>query len=62
MSAIKEVARSTMDELGGLAAILEGLQTCTEEPPLEWLHAWVRRLHNELDAAFIADFQAGEQS
>lgn len=40
----------------------DGLQVCQEAHPVEWLRSWVSRLHKELDAAFIADSQKGEQS
>lgn len=62
MSNVKETARSVMDELSGLATVLDGLQVCQEAHPVEWLRSWVSRLHKELDAAFIADSQKGEQS
>ncbi|GBQ75784.1 hypothetical protein AA14337_0325 [Acetobacter malorum DSM 14337] len=62
MSNVKETARSVMNELSGLAVVLDGLQVCQEVPPMDWLQSWVNRLHNELDAALIADFQKGEQS
>ncbi|WP_308720885.1 hypothetical protein [Komagataeibacter xylinus] len=41
-------------DLGALAEILDALITASEPVPLEWMHKWVKRLHTELDMAWLA--------
>ena len=40
-------------DLSALSEILDALITASEPVPLEWMHKWVKRLHTELDVAWL---------
>lgn len=49
----KERVHAIICDLESLAGILDALIYASEPVPLEWMHKWVKRLHTELDVAWL---------
>lgn len=49
----KERVHAIVCDLGSLAEILDALISASEPVPVQWMHGWVKRLHTELDVAWL---------